>query len=62
MWLFKKNRHKKERLNNYNNFLQIKDSIHPHSDIGWKFSILSTEKYFVEKYKNPIIYCLTSRK
>ena len=49
-------------LNNYDNFLQIKDSIHPHSDIGWKFSILSTEKYFLEKYKNPIIYCLTSRK
>ena len=42
-------------INDYNNYLQIKDSIHPHSDQGWKFSILNTEKYFLEKYKFPII-------
>ena len=35
--------------------LQIKDSIHPHSGEGWGFSILSTEKYFIENYKKPII-------
>ena len=39
----------------YNNMLQIKDSIHPHSGEGWGFSILSTEKYFIENYKKPII-------
>ena len=31
------------------------NSIHPHSDEGWKFSILSTQKYFMEKYKIIII-------
>ena len=41
--------------NDYNDLLQIKDSFHPHSIFGWMLSIYNTEKYFVEKYKQPII-------
>ena len=39
----------------YNKFFDIKDSINPHSRIGWWFSIYSTDKYFIEKYKPPVI-------
>ena len=33
----------------------MKKKIRPHSHIGWNFSILNTDKYFLEKYKIPII-------
>ena len=39
-------------INNYYNLYKQKDSIHPHSNIGWWFSIYSTDKYFFEKYNN----------
>ncbi len=42
-------------LNNYNKLLDLKDKIHPHSGEGWKFYVLSTQKYFMEKYRHPII-------
>ena len=42
-------------LNDYNAMLDMKDIIHPHSGEGWKFSVLSTQKYFMENYKPPII-------
>ena len=29
--------------------------IHPHSDEGWKFSVLSTQYYFLQKYKYTLI-------
>jgi len=32
-----------------------KNQIKPHSKIGWNFSLLNTDKYFIEKYKIPII-------
>ena len=41
--------------NDYNDLFQIKDSFHPHSIFGWMLSIYNTEKYFVERYKQPII-------
>ena len=40
-----------EYYNTINNII----SIHPHSDEGWKFSILSTKKFFMEKYNYRII-------
>ena len=41
----------KEFYNKRNNI----NSIHPHSDEGWKFSILCTQKYFMEKYNFRLI-------
>ena len=40
----------KENLKEYNKLFNIKNSIHPQSGKGWKLSILSTNKYFIEKY------------
>ena len=37
------------------NIYKMKKKIRPHSHIGWNFSILNTDKYFLEKYKIPII-------
>ena len=34
---------------------KMKKSIKPHSNFGWNFSIMNTDKYFIEKYKMPII-------
>jgi len=43
---------KTEVINKYYKIYKIRDSIHPHSNIGWWFSIFSTDKYFMEKYNN----------
>ena len=42
-------------LNKYYEFYKIKDDFHPHSREGWWFSILNTNKYFLEKYHLPLI-------
>ena len=42
-------------ISQYYKIYKEKDSIHPHSNIGWWFSIYSTNKYFMEKYKLQII-------
>ena len=42
-------------LKEYNNKINNINSIHPHSDEGWKFSILCTQKYFLEKYNFRLI-------
>ena len=34
---------------------KMRKSIKPHSNFGWNFSIMNTDKYFIEKYKIPII-------
>ena len=39
----------------YNDLIQIKEKIHPHSIFGWMLSIYNTDKYFAERYKSPII-------
>jgi hypothetical protein len=41
--------------NEYNCLFQKKDKIFPHSRYGWWLSIYSTNKYFIEKYKCPLI-------
>ena len=46
---------KTELLKEYTDMDQIKHLIHPHSGEGWRFSILNTQKFFLEKYKFPII-------
>ena len=35
--------------------IKKKASIKPHSHFGFDFSIMNTDKYFIEKYKIPII-------
>ena len=42
-------------LNDYYKMLKDKDLYHPHSGQGWLFSILSTNKFFIEKYNIPIV-------
>ena len=42
-------------IDEYNKLLEIKDKIHPQSGEGWGLSILCTEKFFMERYKPPII-------
>ena len=37
-------------LKEYNKLFKIKNTFNPHSAKGWKLSILSTNKYFMEKY------------
>ena len=32
-----------------------KNKMKPHSKLGWNFSLVNTDKYFIEKYKIPII-------
>jgi hypothetical protein len=39
-------------ISQYYKIYKEKDSFHPHSNIGWWFSIYSTDKYFFEKYNN----------
>jgi hypothetical protein len=39
-----------QTLKEYNNLFKKKNSFHPHSGLGWKFSLLSTDKYFFERY------------
>ena len=45
-------------LQKYNYYFKIKDSIHPHSGLGWWFSIHSTNKYFLEIYNITFINAL----
>lgn len=46
---------KSEVFNNYDELYKIKDSIFPHSRLGWWLSIYCTNKYFIERYKIPLI-------
>ena len=46
---------KNEILKQYYNLLANKDLIHPHSYDGWWLSIYSTDLYFMERYKYPLI-------
>ena len=46
---------KTEVIEKYYDLYKIRDYIHSHSSIGWWFSIYSTDKYFMEKYKLQII-------
>ena len=41
--------------NEFNNLINSKDLIFPHSRWGWWLSIYSTDKYFIERYKCNII-------
>ena len=43
---------KSEVYNNYNNLFNMKEIIFPHSKYGYRLSILSVEKFFIEHYKN----------
>ena len=40
----------KDNLKEYNKLFKNKNSFHPHTGKGWKLSILSTNKYFCERY------------
>ena len=46
---------KSEVYNNYNNLFNMKEIIFPHSKDGYRLSILSVEKFFIENYKNITI-------
>ena len=46
---------KKEIFINQKQMFKKRNNIQPHSHIGWDFSIINTDKYFMEKYKIPII-------
>jgi len=46
---------KKEILLNQKKMFKKTKSIKPHSHIGWDFSIINTDKYFLERYKIPTI-------
>ena len=46
---------KTEIINKYYEIYKIRNSIHPHSSLGWWFSIFCTEKYFIEKYNSQLI-------
>ena len=46
---------KSKIINDYYNILKYKHSIHPHSNKGWRFSILSTYKYFIDRYNITLI-------
>ena len=46
---------KSKIFNRFYNIYKIKDNIHPHSNIGWWFSIYNTDKYFLEKYRLELI-------
>jgi len=46
---------KTQILDEYTRLFNIKNSINPHSRLGWWLSIYSTDKYFIEKYKPPLI-------
>jgi len=42
-------------LTEYNELFNRKDFIHPHSHDGWRLSILSTKKFFIEHYTFGLI-------
>lgn len=39
----------------YNDLIEIKKKIHPHSIFDWMLSIYNTDKYFAKRYKSPLI-------
>ena len=45
----------KSVISKYNKMLKNINNFHPHSGKGWNFSILSTNKYFIERYNITII-------
>ena len=40
----------KRNLNEYNKLYEIRKTFNPHSGKGWRLSVVSTNKYFFEKY------------
>ena len=44
-----------ERLESYEKSLKQIDNIQPHTGAGWDFSIMSTDKYFIERYNKTNI-------
>ena len=40
----------KRNLNEYNKLFEIRKTFNPHSGKGWRLSVVSTNKYFFEKY------------
>ena len=46
---------KKSRLDYYKELYSIKNTLKAHGNKGWIFSVLSTDKYIVERYNIPII-------
>ena len=46
---------KEDVLKKQKKMYKMKKAIKPHSNFGWNFSIMNTDKYFIEKYKIPII-------
>ena len=46
---------KEDVLKKQKKMYKMKNAIKPHSNFGWNFSIMNTDKYFIEKYKIPII-------
>ena len=46
---------KEKILKKQKNMNKKKDKMKPHSGLGWNFSLMNTDKYFIEKYKIPII-------
>ena len=45
----------KETIIQYNKYFKKKNHFHPHSGRGWRLSILSTNKYFIERYNSTLI-------
>ena len=46
---------KKSRLDYYNELYSIRDTLKAHGNKGWIFSVLSTDKYIIERYNISII-------
>ena len=46
---------KKKILKKQKKMNKMKSKIRPHSGFGWNFSLMNTDKYFIQKYKLPII-------
>jgi len=46
---------KTDIFNKYYEIYKIKNFIHPHSSLGWWFSIFCTDKYLIEKYNFQLI-------
>ena len=47
-----------EIISEYNDYIKLKNSFHPHSKYGWRLSIFSTNKFFIERYNNTLINTL----
>lgn len=46
---------KKSRLNYYHELYNIRYTLQAHGNKGWVFSVLSTDKFIIERYNIPII-------